>query len=58
MTAARWVSLIIGILLLPYKFDAEKPDAWDILGLFIQEATAIALIIVPLVLEFLERGGR
>ena len=25
MTAARWVSLIIGILLMPYKFEAENP---------------------------------
>lgn len=32
MTAARWVSLIIGILLMPYKFEAKNPEAWDILG--------------------------
>ena len=58
MTAARWVSLIIGILLMPCKFEAKNPKAWDILGLLIQEAAAAALIITPLVLEFLERGGR
>lgn len=33
MTAARWVSLIIGILLMPCKFEAKNPKAWDILGL-------------------------
>lgn len=58
MTAARWVSLIIGILLMPCKFEAKDPKAWDILGLLMQEASAAALIITPLVLEFLERGGR
>ena len=58
MTAARWVSLIIGILPMPYEFEAKNPEAWDILGLLIQEASAAALIITPLVLEFLERDGR
>lgn len=58
MTAARWVPLIIGILLMPYEFEAKNPKAWDILGFLVQEASAAALIITPLVLEFLERGGR
>ncbi len=52
MTAARWVSLIIGILLMPCKFEAKNPKAWDILGLLIQEAAAAALIITRLCWSF------
>lgn len=57
MTAARWVSLVIGILLMPYEWDTERPTVWDVLGLLIQEASAAALVITPLVLEYLERKG-
>ena len=57
MTVARWFSLIIGILLMPYKWEAENPNAWEVIGLLIQEASAAALVITPLVLEYLERRG-
>lgn len=57
MTAARWTSLIIGLLCFPLHFDSgpNPPNGWDFLNILIYKAAATALIIVPLVLEFMER---
>lgn len=57
MTAARWVSLILGILLMPCEWESDNPNVLEIVGLFIREISAAALVITPLVLEFLERRG-
>ena len=59
MTAARWVSLVIGCLIIPLSFSTEgkSPCVWDSLMVLAYKASATALIITPLVLEFLERRG-
>lgn len=57
MTAARWVSLIMGCLIMPLNFSSEgmSPCIWDFLIVLAYKASAAALVITPLVLEFLER---
>ena len=59
MTAARWFSLIIGCLILPLRFSSEgiSPCIWDFLIVLAYKASAAALVITPLVLEYLERKG-
>ena len=57
MTAARWISLIVGVLIsASIDFEAEGTNVWGMLRFLMAEALAAALIIAPLVLEFLERG--
>ena len=60
MTAARWASLIIGLLCFPLHFDSgpNPPNGWDSLNVLIYKAAAAALIIVPLLLEYKERRNR
>ena len=57
MTAARWISLISGCLLLPLNYSSEGIPTciWDFLIVLAYKASAAALVIVPLVLEFMER---
>ncbi len=57
MTTARWFSLIIGCLIMPVNFSSEgiPPCIWDFLIVIAYKASATALVITPLVLEFLER---
>ena len=57
MTAARWMSLIVGCLLLPLSFSSEGQPAciWDFMIVLAYKVTAAALVVVPLVLEYLER---
>lgn len=56
MTAARWVSLVVGCLLMvSTQWKAEDTNAWDTIGLLIWKVASVALVITPLVLEFLER---
>ena len=58
MTAARWVSLIVGcIAMVSTHWETEDTNVWDMLGLLVWKASFVALIITPLVLEFLERRG-
>lgn len=58
MTAARWISLIVGVLIsASIDFETRDTNVYGILSLLISEALAAALIIAPLVLEFLERRG-
>ena len=59
MTAARWVSLVMGCLIMPLNFSSEllPPCIWDFLIVLAYKASAAALVIVPLVLEFMERKG-
>ena len=59
MTAARWVSLIMGCLIIPLDFSSGgmSPCIWDFLIVLAYKASAAALVITPLVLEFLERRG-
>ena len=60
MTAARWVSLIIGCLITPLNFSSEgiPPCIWDFLIVMAYKASAAALVIVPLILEYKERKGK
>ena len=61
MTVARWFSLIVGLLIMPFfsKDDDTKENTdtniFDVIIYFIGRITASILIIVPLVLEFMER---
>lgn len=57
MTAARWTSLIVGLLCFPLHFDSgpSPPNGWDSLNVLVYKTASTALIIVPLVLEFIER---
>lgn len=56
MTAARWVSLVVGCLsMVSTHWVTEDTNAWDTIGLLIWKAASVALVITPLVLEFLER---
>ena len=55
MTAARWFSLVVGCLCLGETMSTENTNAWDAVCIFIYRVTAAAMVIVPLVLEFLER---
>ena len=58
MTAARWVSLVVGCLLMvSTQWEVEDTNAWDTIGLLIWKVSSVALVITPLVLEFLERRG-
>ena len=57
MTAARWISLIVGVLIAAGIDWEENTNVHDMLCLLMTEAFAAALIIAPLVLEFLERKG-
>lgn len=58
MTAARWVSLVVGCLLMvSMELEVEDTNAWDTIGLLIWKVASVALVITPLVLEFLERRG-
>ena len=57
MTAARWISLIVGALLALTDWEAEDTNVWDMLSLLVWKASSVALVITPLVLEFLERKG-
>ena len=55
MTAARWVSLIIGCLCIFGSLTPKNPDIYDVVCKVSYLVSASALVIVPLVLEFLER---
>ena len=56
MTAARWFSLIVGcIAMVSTQWVTEDTNVWDMLGLLVWKASSVALIITPLVLEYLER---
>lgn len=55
MTVARWISLVIGCLCMTASFKAIDTNIFDVLLMFIYRITALALVIVPLVLEFMER---
>lgn len=58
MTAARWTSLIAGIisdLLLSYNTEGNPPNIWDFLIVLSCKAVSAAMILIPLVLEFKER---
>ena len=56
MTAARWVSLIVGVLIAAeVDWGKEDTNVWDTLCLLMTRVLAAAMVITPLVLEFLER---
>ena len=55
MTAARWFSLVVGCLCMTASMSTEDATAWDAVCIFIYRVSAVAMVIVPLVLEFLER---
>lgn len=58
MTAARWISLIVGVLIsASIDFEVKDMNVQDMLCFLMTEALAATLIIAPLVLEFLERKG-
>ena len=58
MTTARWFSLVTGCLafFLNYSSEGNPPNFWDFLLVLTYKATAAALIIVPLVLEHIEKN--
>lgn len=58
MTAARWVCLIVGFLIFAgtgYSTDPNPPNLADVLIVFVIYGGAVALIALPVILEFLER---
>lgn len=57
MTTARWFSLITGSLafFLNYSSEGNPPNFWDFMLVFTYKAAAAALIIVPLILEHIEK---
>ena len=56
MTTARWISLIVGCLILcDIQTRTEKTNAWDLLIILFRILVPAALVIIPLVLEYLER---
>ena len=55
MTAARWVSLITGCLCIFGSLVPKEPDVFDVVLKVAYYASAAALVITPLVLEYLER---
>ena len=57
MTAARWISLITGCLCIFGTLVPRDPDVFDVILKVAYYAVATALVITPLVLEFLERRG-
>ena len=57
MTAARWISLITGCLCIFGTLVPRDPDVFDVILKVAYYAVAVALVITPLVLEFLERKG-
>ena len=57
MTTARWVSLITGCLCIFGTLVPKEPDVFDVVLKVAYYAVAVALIITPLVLEYLERKG-
>ncbi len=57
MTTARWVSLITGCLCIFGSLAPREPDVFDVILKVAYYASAAALVITPLVLEYLERKG-
>lgn len=57
MTVARWISLVTGCLCMTASLKTTDTNIFDVLIIFIYRITASALVIVPLVLEFMERKG-
>ena len=55
MTTARWVSLIVGCICMTANMSTEETNFWDAVCIFVYRLSAAAMVIVPLVLEFLER---
>lgn len=56
MKVARWISLILGCLILcDIQTHTEKTNAWDFLIILFRILVPAALVITPLVLEYLER---
>ena len=58
MTAARWTSLIAGVLILmTINLDTDDTSIWDFLQSILFMLVPCSLVIVPIVLEYLERRG-
>lgn len=58
MTAARWTSLIAGVLMLmTINIDTDDVSFWEFLQNVIFMLVPCSLVIVPIVLEYLERRG-
>ena len=58
MTTARWFSLVTGCLafFLNYSSLGNPPNLWDFLLVLSSKAAAAALIIVPLIIEHIEKN--
>ena len=58
MTAARWISLIAGVLILmTINLDTDGTNIWDFMQSILFMLVPCSLVIVPIVLEYLERRG-
>lgn len=56
MTTARWISLIIGCLCIgSIHIETKDTNIWDFLCNLVLLAVPCSLVIVPLILEYLER---
>ena len=57
MTTARWFSLVTGCLafFLNYSSEGTPPNFWDFLLVLTYKAAAATLIIIPLILEYIEK---
>lgn len=53
----RWVSLVVGCLCMMATLETTDTNFWDAVCIFIYRVSAAALVIVPLILEFIERRG-
>ena len=58
MTTARWFSLITGCLCIFGSLIPKEPDVFDVVLKVAYYTVAVALVVVPLVLEYLERRDR
>lgn len=60
MTTARWWSVVCGCLALFANWSSEgnPPNVWDFFVVLAFQGSAVALVVVPLVLEYLERRNR
>lgn len=61
MTVARWWSLVCGCLSITgtsWSTEGNPPNAWDLLVVLVWKGAAVALISIPLILEYKERKGK